>query len=615
MAWTAAVTAGGTWARITSGASGSNAGTVTVGFDANPVGGVQRAATIRVIAAGATGSPVDVTVVQAENPIMDSPFATVGVVFAMDLPGAFAGAAGVAVAGLPSGLQYNTTARRIAGVPAAAGTFAVRVSATGVAPQSFTITVRPLPVWAQGAFNGFVWVEDGSGGLATMSVTAAGKVSGKLSFQGATYSFSAPSYTARESESEHGIITLSVVAKARGRPDLPITFDVWRCASSCEDCGILPEGLGGADGWCDTNWGGDALEVWLYRDVWQDPAMAGELAPYVGYYTATLPGDGSFGSGYLALTVDAKGGVKTAGKLADGTTVSMSGALVFDGDTVWTVVYTAPGTYQGGTLAGIAEFVIPEEGARPVVRLLGGGDYWAFTWVNRSPQATGEYGDGFFRETGISGGWYNKLINLRDYYENGLAVDGVGLPDLAVSVRYTDWNEAGTRKVSRNETEWIEAAGGASPNGLVLAVTPATGTGTGLAAPRADTPAKLPDGTYNYGADANGDGQPNTSGLTFKFTRATGLFSGSFKAWYDYASAEDFTTGKRTLKHASQTIKFEGALTPYRWEGESDAAEGRGYFLWGDQSEYDTGKVDRNGNPVMKTFKFNESYDLLLMAE
>ena len=65
MNWTAAVTSGGTWARITSGASGINAGTITVGFDANPAGGVQRTATIRVTAPGATGSPVDVTVVQA----------------------------------------------------------------------------------------------------------------------------------------------------------------------------------------------------------------------------------------------------------------------------------------------------------------------------------------------------------------------------------------------------------------------------------------------------------------------------------------------------------------------------------------------------------------------
>ncbi len=539
--------------------------------------------------------------------------ATAGVAFDLELPDAFASAAGVSVTGLPAGLRYNATTRQIAGVPTVAGTFTVTVSASGVAPQTFTITVRPLPAWAQGVFNGVVWVGDaGCAGIASMSVTAAGKVSGKLSFEGASYSFSAPSYTARDSEDEHNIITLEAVAKARGKPDLPLTFDLWRCNSSCDGDGCgLPEALGGAYGWCDTD--GGYLEVLLYRDVWKEPGMAAALAPYVGYYTAALPGDGMCGSGYLAFTVDAKGRVKTAGKLADGTRISLSGALVFDDEgSVWTVLHSAPKAYQGGAFSGVAEFVIPEEGARPVVRLLWWGEELPFIWESRNPQATGDYGAGFYREIGLSGGWYDKLANLYDYYQNGLFVDGVAAPELAVSVRYTDWNEAGTRKVSWSETEWIEGADGASPNGLVLAVTPATGVGTGFAAPRADTPLKLPDGSYDYGVDPNGDGQSNTAGLTFRFTRATGLFSGSFKAWYDYVSAYDVTTDRETLKHLSKTVKFEGVLTPYRDGGD---AAGSGFFLWGGKNAYDTGRVDRNGNPVMKTYKYNDSYDLLLMAE
>ncbi|HOR98938.1 MAG TPA: leucine-rich repeat protein, partial [Kiritimatiellia bacterium] len=68
LSWTAAVISGGAWARITSGASGGDAGTITVGFDANLPGGAQRTATIRVSAPDVPGSPVDVTVVQDENP-------------------------------------------------------------------------------------------------------------------------------------------------------------------------------------------------------------------------------------------------------------------------------------------------------------------------------------------------------------------------------------------------------------------------------------------------------------------------------------------------------------------------------------------------------------------
>jgi hypothetical protein len=65
MLWTAAVTTGGSWLSITTGASGSNAGTITCSFTANTSTSA-RTGTIHVTA-GATGSPKDVTVTQAES--------------------------------------------------------------------------------------------------------------------------------------------------------------------------------------------------------------------------------------------------------------------------------------------------------------------------------------------------------------------------------------------------------------------------------------------------------------------------------------------------------------------------------------------------------------------
>jgi hypothetical protein len=64
MQWTAAVTSGGTWLSITSGASGSNSGTINCSYPTNTTISA-RTGTIRVTATGATGSPVDVTVTQA----------------------------------------------------------------------------------------------------------------------------------------------------------------------------------------------------------------------------------------------------------------------------------------------------------------------------------------------------------------------------------------------------------------------------------------------------------------------------------------------------------------------------------------------------------------------
>jgi hypothetical protein len=71
MPWTAAVTSGSTWLSISSGASGTDTGTITCSFTANTSSSV-RTATIKVIAPGATGSPVDVTVTQAGTTLTNS---------------------------------------------------------------------------------------------------------------------------------------------------------------------------------------------------------------------------------------------------------------------------------------------------------------------------------------------------------------------------------------------------------------------------------------------------------------------------------------------------------------------------------------------------------------
>jgi len=64
MGWTASVVSGSAWLSISSGASGTNSGTITASFTSN--GSTEsRTGTIRVTATGATGSPRDVTVTQA----------------------------------------------------------------------------------------------------------------------------------------------------------------------------------------------------------------------------------------------------------------------------------------------------------------------------------------------------------------------------------------------------------------------------------------------------------------------------------------------------------------------------------------------------------------------
>jgi hypothetical protein len=69
MAWTAAVTSGSSWLSISSGASGTDSGSIVVNVQKNTTY-VSRIGTMTITADGATGSPVEVTITQsAASPI------------------------------------------------------------------------------------------------------------------------------------------------------------------------------------------------------------------------------------------------------------------------------------------------------------------------------------------------------------------------------------------------------------------------------------------------------------------------------------------------------------------------------------------------------------------
>jgi len=287
--------------------------------------------------------------------------------------------------------------------------------------------------------------------------------------------------------------------------------------------------------------------------------------------------------------------------LADGTAVALSSTLLMDASSrYFTVLCTAPVAYKGGCLFSLVEFMKPEGEDTKVV--LGSLDGVQGVWENRNPLATGEYGVGFDRELDIVGGWYAKLINLQSYYANGLTVgDMAVLPVLTATVKTTDYNDS-NRKVTTSEQIPVDAAWG-NPGGLVLTVTPAQG----LAAPKAQTPVKDPPitGEYNYSELTT-----NATGLTISFTRATGLFKGSFNVYYDYNSAVNNTTELPTVtqSHVVKKVAYQGVLTPERFN-KADGIEGRGFFLWADKSSYENPST---GRPVPYTF--NWSYDFVIQA-
>ena len=549
LTWSATVISGGPWV----GLSGSP-GLLTVTYDANPSGGPVRTATIRVTAAGATGSPIEVSLTQEANMQVETCSATVGVKFEYSLYIMAGSATKVTVGGLPAGLKYNATSSKIEGVPLQAGEFTVRVYSAGNLLGAVLMEVTALPVWAQGDFNGFY----ANGGRASMLIGSKGRVIGSVITGGVTYWFAANSYEAGGDE----ILGFSIttVAKA-GSVSWPLTLKVTKAVAPG-----LPS-LGYAYGKIENG----AAKIRMWRDVWKE--LPGAMVPFVGYYTATLPGGSEYGSGYLTMTIDAAARFKVAGRLADGTSVSMSGTLVADGDgTLFAVVYSSPKAYKGGHIFGLAEIYQAVTGEVALGKV---GFNWPFVWYNKDPQATANSGYGFYRETGFYGGRYNTTENLYAYYADKNLTAGVN-PDVSTPALEVDGVRYGPVK-------W-------GPEGVKLTpVFDSYGAMSGLAAPPVGTPVDPErDGVWDYSEE-------NTVGLKFSLKRATGLFKGYFKAWYDYP----------VKKHSSASFPFEGVLLLNAPSHEVGIL-GRGFFLLPDKAmNYATGKE----------YRFKWSYDFLLKYE
>ena len=139
----------------------------------------------------------------------------------------------VKASGLPAGITLvrldDGAAWGFTGYTTKAGTYLVTVTATlngKTAKQRIALKVEGLPTWAKGTYNGCVWGtgngEGGTGGtngLATVTVSAAGKISGKFQQLGTNWTLSAACYTAATNAAAPaggvfgGFVCSNVVAK------------------------------------------------------------------------------------------------------------------------------------------------------------------------------------------------------------------------------------------------------------------------------------------------------------------------------------------------------------------------------------------------------------------
>jgi hypothetical protein len=285
--------------------------------------------------------------------------------------------------------------------------------------------------------------------------------------------------------------------------------------------------------------GGDTLLLDGARNRFaetRDAAAQAELAGVKGLYTVALvksvPDVVSrlsdvLPSGYLTLNVGNLGAVKLAGRLSDGTAVSLSAGLSkVDGDGLAFPVFKALYAKKGSV--GALLWLNPEDKVIRVDAAYG----WCVDWVCEDPKK-----GTFEKELEVVGGAFvGQDFEIPSYF-------GASVPsDLSAPVTGLDG-------------EWNEIA---FPWEL-----PVTVNGTKWALPKATPPKK--DGTgYRY------DGGANPSAATLSYTAKTGLFKGTFKLYYDGFDA------RGALRHKTVSVSYTGVVTPVRDEAFAEWPVGLG---------------------------------------
>lgn len=263
----------------------------------------------------------------------------------------------ITASGLPKGLKVVSTAVKgkvgkktktvgytcvLCGTPTQTGVYKVKFKQkvgkkTLVTKETFEVVA--LPMWAKGTFTGWAAADDGgdgSVGVASMTVSAAGKISGSLNVRGKKWTFTETGYDAAPT-SEGGAFKVSVVAKngkSRRNMSLAVSPDGFR---RCSYADIL----------------GDRLVAEMRRTVWKDtPAKWRLLKEKFGLADLGLP--------RVKVSVSTSGKVLFAGKLPGGRTISSSSTAFVDEEGAFHAYLIVP--WKGGSPGLLFDAVLSQGG-------------------------------------------------------------------------------------------------------------------------------------------------------------------------------------------------------------------------------------------------------------
>lgn len=259
----------------------------------------------------------------------------------------------LAVAGLPAGLKLvqdkATGAYSITGIATKAGTNTVTFTATKEKEKevaTITMAVAALPVWANGTYDGayftFADGETNAVGQVTLTVSAAGKVSGKLLTGGKSYSFAAASFDGYDTDV--GVFTALV--------SIP-----WSRTDN-EEClltvGVDENGIGSVfmeptgDG---ASFAEAVQNVWLRKDLSAPDFATGAKQPILNLTSGVICKFGAKG----VVTLGGKiGMVNVSGKAQ---TLAVSAV---EGANAQVVVYAANPLFEGGAICEIVDIVLSD---------------------------------------------------------------------------------------------------------------------------------------------------------------------------------------------------------------------------------------------------------------
>ena len=531
-------------------------------------------------------------------------FGTEGTVKAANLPG-----------GLKLAQDKTTKEWTVSGVPSKAGLFqTVYTTTIGKNPSTVTVKTNCYTVAAEGTaagtFTGLLTTSDTTNAvptLASVTITAAlgGKLSASVNIAGKKYAFADTGYAscapADPGDPNSPVLMTAALSLAQkiGSGATAQTVTNWlyytvQDVPETDPSGWLAEGTVDIQmaALPDAKGSGYQEDVAYSGKVYRDNSKSGKdgkaaweaaMAAHAGYYTVSLVASAAMlgeplGSGYMTMTLDAKGKAKLAGKLADGTAYSgsMSAALVGDAasPSVRVPLFAQKATWVfGGWLS-----IKADDNGVPVAEI--DSPDTDLVWKNDDPAATRDGEEGFALTLQPVGGWYDTVSNLqRSYLESDLFVD---LPE---------------GNAALDEILDALALGGdyafvAQPSGQAVDLVGNTLSVEKQALVK-DASKKLNDW----------DASANAANVKLTFKRATGIVSGTFDLWYEGTNAK----GVKEQKSITG-LKHEGVLVPMRGDdGVLDAEVlSSGFFVAPQKIKY----YDAKGKQQTRTWNGSYRFDI-----